>query len=113
MTRLELCGAVIVARLLDYSWNVLEIPVTNMYAWTDSTVILSWVWSSPRRFKPFVSNCVAEIMDLVPKNDGGGSHIPSTTNPANSASRGLCPHELASYRLWWDGLSWLLQALSD
>ena len=43
MPRLELCGAVIVARLLDYCRKVLEIPTSNTYAWTESTVVLSWL----------------------------------------------------------------------
>ena len=43
MPRLELCGAVIVSRFLDYCRHVLEIPINSMYAWTDSTVVLSWV----------------------------------------------------------------------
>ena len=66
MPRLELCGAVIVARLLNYCRKVFEIPISNTYAWTDSTVVLSWVRGNPRRFKPFVGNRVAEIMDLIP-----------------------------------------------
>ena len=66
MPRLELCGTVIIARLLDYCRKVLEIPVNNTYAWTDSTVVLSWVRGNPRRFKPFVGNRVAGIMDLIP-----------------------------------------------
>ena len=57
--RLELCGAVIVSRPLDYCRQVLEIPINNTYAWTDSTVVLSWVRGNPRQFKRFIGNCVA------------------------------------------------------
>ena len=32
MLQLELCGAVIVARLLNYCRKVFEIPINNMYA---------------------------------------------------------------------------------
>ena len=47
MLQLELCGAVIVAWLLDYCQKVFEIPVNNTYAWTDSTVVLIWVRANP------------------------------------------------------------------
>ena len=66
MPQLELCCAVIVSRLLNYCRQVLEIPINNTYAWTDCTVVLSWVLGNPRRFKPFVRNRVAGIMDLIP-----------------------------------------------
>ena len=111
MPRLELCGAVIVARLLDYCQKLLEIPIHNTYAWTNSTVALSWVRGNLRHFKPFVSNRVTETTNLIPP--GQRQHIPSTTNTANSASRGLYPHEIVNHHQWWDGPSWLLQPPSD
>ena len=109
MPRLELhvCSTVIVARLLDYCQKVLEVPTSNTYAWTDSTVVLSWVRGNPRQFKPFVGNRVAEIMDLIPPERW--RHVPGVTNPADSTSRGPYPKELADYGLWWNGPSWLLQ----
>ena len=111
MPRLELCGAVIVSRLLDYCRKVLEIPIDNTYAWTDSTVVLSWVRGNPRRVKPFVGNRVAGIMDQIPPERW--RHVPSSTNPADCVSRGLYPQELSDYELWWNGPSWLLQSPSD
>ena len=97
--------------LLDYFLKVLEISIHNMYAWTDSAVALSWVLGNPRHFKPFISNRVTEFMDLIPLTKW--QHVPSTTNPADSTSRGLYPHKLVNHHLWWDGPSWLLQPLSD
>ena len=61
MPRLELCGAVIVARLLDYYRKMLEIPTSHTYAWTDSIVVSSSVRVNPRRFKPFVGKCFTGI----------------------------------------------------
>ena len=34
--RLELCGAVLLARLISYVGNILQIPTGDIYAWTDS-----------------------------------------------------------------------------
>ena len=70
-----------------------------------------WVRGNPRRFKPFVGNRVAGIMDQIPPERW--RHVPSATNPADSASRGLYPQELADYDLWWNGPSWLFQLRSD
>ena len=52
-----------------------------------------------------------EIMDLIPPEQW--RQIPSVTIPADSTFTDLYPHELVGYHLWWDGLSWLLQPLSD
>ena len=40
--RLELCGAVFLARLISYVGNILKIPTGNVYAWTDGSKVLSW-----------------------------------------------------------------------
>ena len=43
--RLELCEAMLLARLLSHVGRVLQIPTGDiyMYAWTDSLVVLSWL----------------------------------------------------------------------
>ena len=76
----------------------IEIPIDSTYAWMDSTVVLSWVRANPRRFKPFIGNRVAGIMDQIPPERW--RHIPGVTNPADFASIGLYPQELANYDLW-------------
>ena len=49
--RLELCGALVLARLIQHVKEVYNVPLSNVYAWTDSTVVLSWLTGNPRRFK--------------------------------------------------------------
>ena len=49
--RLELNGALILAQLLFHCKQVLDIPLSSMYAWTDSTIVLSWIKGNPHRFK--------------------------------------------------------------
>ena len=46
--RLELCGAQLLARLLFHVREALRIPIQNVYAWTDSTIVLSWLEGNPR-----------------------------------------------------------------
>ena len=56
MPELEFCGAVIVAKLLSHTAKILNIPNKQVYAWSDSIVVLSWVHGNPRRFKTFIGN---------------------------------------------------------
>ncbi|CAH2103260.1 unnamed protein product [Euphydryas editha] len=41
--RLELCGATLAAKLLHEVSQVMKIPKSDMFAWTDSTVVLAWL----------------------------------------------------------------------
>ena len=54
--RLELCGAQILSRLLTHVKDILQIPMSHVFAWTDSTIVLNWLSGSPRRFKTYVGN---------------------------------------------------------
>nr|XP_049703353.1 uncharacterized protein LOC126056028 [Helicoverpa armigera] len=49
--RLELCGAVLLTKLLVEVATVMEIPIKNVRAWTDSTVVLAWLNSHPSRWQ--------------------------------------------------------------
>ena len=103
--RLELCGALIVARLLNHMSDVLNIPKDNIYAWTDSQTVLGWLRGDPRCFKVFVGNRVSEILELTPPK--AWRHIVSQHNPADCASRGLYPSQLVDHIQWWQGPDWL------
>ncbi|XP_023312157.1 uncharacterized protein LOC111692395, partial [Anoplophora glabripennis] len=106
--RLELCAAVLVSDLLDFVLQSYSkhLSIDKIYAWSDSTVVLSWIRSSPHRWKTFVANRVSHIQDKVAPNVW--HHINSTDNPADCASRGLLPRALVSHPLWWAGPPWLL-----
>ena len=56
--RLELCGALTLSLLLHCYNRVFGIHPAQELAWTDSTVVLSWLSSTPRHFKTYVGNCV-------------------------------------------------------
>ena len=45
--RLELCGAQLLSKLLILVAKALAVPVTNIYAWSDSTIVLSWLSTPP------------------------------------------------------------------
>ncbi len=103
--RLKLCGASLLASVLSHVKQLFSIPLSSVYAWTDSTVVLGWLSGSPRRHNVFVGNRISKIMDLVPPNRWG--HVPGSDNPADVASRGAYPSELLEHSLWWDGPEWL------
>ena len=96
--RLELCGAQVLARLLHYVKEIFQVRLSEVYAWTDSTIVLNWLTGNPRRFKTYVGNRVSEIVDRIPPNRW--SHVASADNPADCASRGIFPSELLDHELW-------------
>ncbi len=64
--RLELCGAQLLAHLLHHCQRVLEFPTEDMFAWTDSTIVLNWIVGNLHRFKTYVGNRISCIVDLTP-----------------------------------------------
>lgn len=103
--RLELCGAQVLANLLNRVKEVLRVPLCDVYAWTDSTIVLNWLIGNPRRFKTYVGNRVSHIVDLIGPERWG--HVDGTQNPADCASRGLLPAALLGHELWWTAPDWL------
>lgn len=47
--RLELCGAVLLAKLVAEVTTELDIPINKVHAWTDSTIVLAWLTGQPNR----------------------------------------------------------------
>ena len=107
--RLELCGAGLLASLIPTVCGILQVPLTQVYAWTDSTIVLSWLDGNPRHYKTFVGNRIATILKAIPPPCW--RHVPTADNPSDCASRGMLPKELLSHNLWWDGHSWLMADL--
>ena len=99
--RLELCGAMILAKLLSHAAKVLKVSSSNIFAWTDSRVTLGWLQGNPKRFLTFVGNRIAEISETIPV--ACWRHVKGTENPADCASRGIFPAELAEHNIWWKG----------
>lgn len=102
--RLELCGAVILARLMNQLSNSLTIK-PKLFFWSDSKIVLCWLKLQPIQLNTFVSHRINEIQTLT--NINNWFHVASKDNPADIASRGLFPDLLISSDLWWKGPSWL------
>ncbi|GFS98926.1 DUF1758 domain-containing protein [Trichonephila clavipes] len=103
--RLELNGALLLARFFETLCNCLKDHVINIYVWTDSQVVLSWLSSPPRNWKSFVANRTSEILDIIPCKQW--RYVPSKENPADLGSRGMPPKDLPDCSLWWEGPQWL------
>ncbi|XP_016657856.1 uncharacterized protein LOC100576055 [Acyrthosiphon pisum] len=105
--RLELCAALLLARLLSHQLFVLRDIVTIycIRTWSDSTIVLAWLNGEQKQFKVFVTNRVTKIRSLLPHCEW--SHVRSLDNPADPASRGMLPEELLTNRLHLNGPEFL------
>ena len=103
--RFELCGAQLLTKLLCHAKKILNFPVTSVFAWTYSTMVLGWLTGNPRQFKTYVGNRISFIIDQLPSDCW--KHVAGSQNPAGCASRGLFPLQLKDHDLWWKGPQWL------
>lgn len=107
LPRLELCGALLLARLIDKVSaifnNMLTFEFVNL--WTDSEIVLCWLSAHPSKWSIFVANRTAEIQRLT--ESFSWRHIPSEENAADPLSRGIYPDKIQHCELWWEGPKFL------
>lgn len=103
LPKLELNAAHLLSKLLQKVSEVIG-RKHLLYAWSDSTITLSWIKRAKNKDK-FVRNRVAEIVTRIP--NAKWNHVSSKDNPADVASRGICALQLHTYSLWWNGPTWL------
>ncbi|XP_075150561.1 uncharacterized protein LOC142224663 [Haematobia irritans] len=103
--RLELCGAALLADMIDNILPRFNLSTYTLHCWTDSTIVLSWLSKPPCFWATFVANRVSKIIEVV--NPVNWSHVTSESNPADLASRGVTPQEILENSLWWQGPEWL------
>ncbi len=60
--RKEFNGAQLLSKILVTVANVLSVPLADVFAWSDSTIVLCWLSMSPARLKPYVCS---RVMDTV------------------------------------------------
>jgi len=103
--RLELCGALLLARLFREISNALDIKPSKVVFWCDSTVVLHWIKTPPHVLKTYVANRVIEIQDI--SESCLWRHVGSADNPADAISRGQLPHDFLQNKIWFSGPLWL------
>jgi hypothetical protein len=99
--RLELSGALFLARLYRVVADAMEIPSQHSFLWCDSQIALCWILSTTRIWESYVSNRVHKIHELVPNIFWG--YVKGTDNPADYPTKGISPSQLISHPIWWNG----------
>lgn len=99
--RLELCAAVVGARLYQKVANSLRITPSSVVFWTDSMIVLGWLKMLPIKLNTFVRNRVAEVLEL--SGTSTWRHVSTHDNPADLITRGAEPTAMQSLDLWWFG----------
>ena len=105
--RLELCAALLLAKLLESVGRVLDISPNRWHAWSDSSTVLAWLDGHQRQHPAYVANRVEQTLEITTPYIW--HHVPTACNPADCASRGLKPTDLLQHDLWWNGPIWLQQ----
>ncbi|GFT15328.1 integrase catalytic domain-containing protein [Trichonephila clavipes] len=103
--RLELCAAVLLAKLVKRVVAALQLETAELYLWSDSMIVLAWLRKEPMDLKTFVQNRVAKIQELYPNQLW--RHVSSDQNPADLVSRGVDPDKLLQQNLWFNGPTFL------
>lgn len=106
LPRLELLGALITYRSMEFVRKSMDIKVNKAYLWCDNQCVLHWI-NSRKVLPTFVQNRVKEIrantLQLTYK------YVPTDSNPADIACRSQSAEQLRDNTLWWNGPPWLSQ----
>ncbi|XP_022162437.1 uncharacterized protein LOC111028196 [Myzus persicae] len=105
LPRLELCGAVLLARLADKIIAKLKMNISQRTFWTDSSIVLAWISSPSAQWKTFVAHRVGEIQEITSIFEW--AHVDTKDNPADIISRGRDPQMILNDSFWWEGPNWL------
>ncbi len=106
--RLELCGAVLLSKLVGTIKPILEEELSlasiDTYYWIDSISALCWI-KNGKSWTPYIRNRVTEILK---RSDGEQwFYCPGLQNPADIPSRGLYNKCVAPNTIWWEGPEFL------
>jgi hypothetical protein len=105
--RLELMAAVLAAKVATFLDTEMRYDNIRHVFWTDSKVVLGYIYNDHRRFHMFVSNRVHQIRSVTQPEQW--NYVETEENPADLASRGLPVDRILSSTLWWKGPEFLMQ----
>ena len=103
--RLELTAAAAAAKAANLVKKELSIKNISELYWTDSQIVLGYIYNETRRFRVFVANRVQRIRDCTDKNQW--KYIETETNPSDAASRGITADDTEKVQVWFKGPSFL------
>ncbi|ERL91697.1 hypothetical protein D910_09024 [Dendroctonus ponderosae] len=108
LPRLELCGALLLSRLVHRVVPALKLKMARCFC---EQIVLCWLRGNPNRWTTFVANRVAEMQELT--SPFTWNHVAFKENPADCISRGISVSEIMDKHLWWNGANYLLEFNSD
>ncbi|KAI5633583.1 putative peptidase (DUF1758) domain-containing protein [Phthorimaea operculella] len=107
LARLELCAAHLLAKLIITVHNIItkRVQIDKIMAFSDSTITLAWINSSPHKWQTFVANRVAEIQELLAPPHW--FHVPGEHNISDLITRPVTPAKLIENDGWFHGPDWM------
>ncbi|GFS82834.1 uncharacterized protein TNCV_288801 [Trichonephila clavipes] len=97
----------ILSKLLKRILDAFKVNISQIYLWTDSSIVLAWIKKPLAQLKTFVRNRVSIIQELTESDFW--KHVNSENNPADILSRGISPDKIQHCQLWWFGSPFLHQ----
>lgn len=102
---LELSAALSGAQLAAMLKAEITLPIRQVVYWSDSTTVLTWLWSESCWYKVFVGTRIAEIQDLTEVMDW--RYVSSQNNPTDDVTQGRTLQELTQPHRWRQGRPFL------
>ena len=98
--RLELCAAVLGVQISETISTELDIDRESFRFYTDSKVVLGYIYNTTKRFYMYVANRVERIRKTSLPDQW--SYVPTDMNPADVATRSIPAYKLQS-SMWLQG----------
>ena len=103
--RLELCAAVLAVEVYETCRDELDLDFRQVRFFSDSKVVLGYIFNETKRFFIYVANRVDRIRNSTTPDQW--SYVPSALNPADDATRGVSAENLPESK-WLKGPQHLL-----
>ncbi|XP_067273612.1 uncharacterized protein [Pseudorasbora parva] len=102
--RLELCAAVLAVNMMETITAEMAVKFNEITFYTDSRVVLGYIYNEKRRFHVYVSNRVQRIRNSTDPEQW--HYVSSEHNPADVATRPVAPTKLQD-TIWFSGPAFL------
>ena len=89
--------AVVIGRLIAEIGKALSYQFEFKRFWVDSTVVIYWLKSTSKQYKPFVSSRIQEFQDTHINWEDEIRYVPSKDNPADCLTRPISCDELEAW----------------
>ncbi|MGD0638657.1 MAG: aspartyl protease family protein, partial [Nitrososphaerales archaeon] len=108
--KLELLGALLLAKLMFKTAKALSIPISDVLCHTDNCSVIQWLRKSPSSWTSFVGNRTTQILELLPADKW--VFVNTVENIADIASRGMSAPQLVNCRDWVQGPAFLWEDMA-